>query len=206
MSHGMVKLPGAEKMSSRKGKIIDAQWLLDETKNKVLAIMEENGKGGKEKNAEKIAQAAIKYAFLKVGVGKDVIFDFEKSISFDGDTGPYLLYVYARGNSLLKDSDFKNLGNLCVGSCLENPYTKELLRQISKYRDSVLNSGIGYSPSILCQYLFDLGQEFNNFYQNVRILDAQDDDRVFLLSLVEATMVTMKEGLNLLGIEVVEKM
>lgn len=206
MPHGMVKLPGAEKMSSRKGKIIDAQWLLDETKDKVLAIMEENGKGGKEKNAEKIAQAAIKYAFLKVGVGKDVIFDFEKSISFDGDTGPYLLYVYARGNSLLKDSDFKNLGNLCVGSCLENPYTKELLRQISKYRDSVLNSGMGYSPAILCQYLFDLGQRFNNFYQNVRILDAQDDDRVFLLSLVEATMVTMKEGLNLLGIEVVEKM
>lgn len=206
MSHGMVKLPGAEKMSSRKGKIIDAQWLLDETKEKVLAIMEENGKEEKDKSAEKIAQAAIKYAFLKVGVGKDVIFDFEKSISFDGDTGPYLLYVYARGSSLLRDSDSKNLGNLCVGSCLGNPYAKELLNHIGKYRGVVLNSGMSYSPSILCQYLFDLGQKFNNFYQNVRILDAQDDDRVFLLSLVEATMVTMKEGLNLLGIEVVDQM
>lgn len=206
MSHGMVKLPGAEKMSSRKGKIIDAQWLLDETKSKVLAVMEKNGKGEKQEVAEKIAQAAIKYAFLKVGVGKDVIFDFEKSISFDGDTGPYLLYVYARGNSLLKDSGLKDFGSLCVGGCLENPYTKELLSHVSKYRSIVLNSGVGYSPSILCQYLFDLGQRFNNFYQNVRILDAQYDDRVFLLSLVEATVVTMKEGLNLLGIEVVDQM
>jgi len=206
MSHGMVKLPGAEKMSSRKGKIIDAQWLLDETKSKVLAVMEKNGKGEKQEIAEKIAQAAIKYAFLKVGVGKDVIFDFEKSISFDGDTGPYLLYVYARGNSLLKDSESEGIGNICVGSCLGNPYTKELLGHISKYEGVVLNSGISYSPAILCQYLFDLGQRFNNFYQNVRILDAQDDEKAFLLSIVEATMITMKDGLNLLGIQVVEQM
>lgn len=206
MSHGMVKLPGAEKMSSRKGKIIDAQWLLDETKSKVLAVMEKNGKGEKQEIAEKIAQAAIKYAFLKVGVGKDVIFDFEKSISFDGDTGPYLLYVYARGNSLLKDSESEGIGNICVGSCLGNLYTKELLGHISKYEGVVLNSGISYSPAILCQYLFDLGQRFNNFYQNVRILDAQDDEKAFLLSIVEATMITMKDGLNLLGIQVVEQM
>jgi len=73
ISHGMVKLPGAEKMSSRKGKIIEAQWLLDETRKRVLAVMEENGKGEKDETAEKISQAAIKYAFLKVGVGKDVV-------------------------------------------------------------------------------------------------------------------------------------
>jgi len=206
ISHGMVKLPGAEKMSSRKGKIIEAQWLLDETRKRVLAVMEENGKGEKDETAEKISQAAIKYAFLKVGVGKDVVFDFEKSISFDGDTGPYLLYVYARGNSILKESGCKDLGSLCIGSCLANPYTKELLGHIGKYGGVVLNSGMNYSPSILCQYLFDLGQKFNNFYQNVRVLDAQDDDKIFLLSVVEATMITMKEGLNLLGIEVVEQM
>jgi len=206
ISHGMVKLPGAEKMSSRKGKIIEAQWLLDETKRRVLAVMEENGKNEKDETAEKISQAAIKYAFLKVGVGKDVVFDFKKSISFDGDTGPYLLYVYARGNSILKESGCKDLGSLCIGSCLTNPYTKELLGHISKYGSIVLNSGMNYSPSILCQYLFDLGQKFNNFYQNVRVLDAQDEDKVFLLSVVEATMITMKEGLNLLGIEVVEQM
>ena len=206
ISHGMVRLPGAEKMSSRKGKIIEAQWLLDETKKRVLAVMGENGKGEKDETAEKISQAAIKYAFLKVGVGKDVVFDFEKSISFDGDTGPYLLYVYARGNSILKDSGCKDLGSLCLGSCLANPYTKELLAHIGKYGGVVLNSGMSYSPSILCQYLFDLGQKFNNFYQNVRVLDAQDDDKVFLLSVVEATMITMKDGLNLLGIEVVEQM
>lgn len=204
--HGMVRLPGAEKMSSRKGKIIEAQWLLDETKKRVQAVMEDNGKDGKDEIAEKISQAAIKYAFLKVGVGKDVVFDFEKSISFDGDTGPYLLYVYARGNSLLRDAEEKDPGNICVGSCLENPYTKELLGCISKYGGVVLSSGINYSPAILCQYLFDLGQKFNNFYQNVRILDAQDDEKAFLLNIVEATMITMKEGLNLLGIQVVEQM
>ena len=203
-SHGMVKLPGAEKMSSRKGKIIEGEWLLDETKRRVVSIMGESKKWDERVIAEisdKISVAAIKYAFLKVGVGKDVIFDFEKSISFDGDTGPYLLYVYARCKSLLQGQDTKDetkeISEIDV-------LTKGLIGQIGRYEDVLLASSQNYAPSILCSYLFDLGQSFNTFYQNVRILDSQDKE--FLLTVVDATAKTMEHGLNTLGITVVERM
>ena len=203
-SHGMVKLPGAEKMSSRKGKIIEGEWLLDETKKRVEEIMRSSGKWSEEdilKVSDTIAVAAIKYSFIKVSVGKDVIFDFEKSTSFDGDTGPYLLYVYARCNALLSAT---KQGESEVGDIEIDSYTKQLLRVIGRYRSVLLSSALNYSPSTLCSYLFDLGQTFNTFYQNVRVLDSENKE--FLLKVVEATAETMKHGLNTLGISVVEKM
>ncbi len=203
-SHGMVKLPGAEKMSSRKGKIIEGEWLLDETKKRVEDTMKASGKWSEDEIAgvsDTIAIAAVKYSFVKVSVGKDVIFDFDKATSFDGDSGPYLLYVYARCNSLLKDGDTK--GSLNKVTSLD-PYTKELSRVIGKYETVLLSSALNYSPSTLCTYLFDLGQAFNSFYQNVRVLDS--DNKEFLLSVVNGTAKSMKHGLNVLGIKVVERM
>jgi arginyl-tRNA synthetase len=202
--HGMVKLPGAEKMASRKGKIIEGEWLINETKKKVQEIMFASGKWSNEniaKISENIAIAAIKYSFVKVSVGKDVIFDFEKSITFDGDTGPYLLYVYARCKSILQESgEDQKIGK--EGDLDAN--TKGLLRVLSKYKEVVLVSAQNYSPANLCTYLFELGQAFNSFYQNVRVLDSKEKD--FLLAVVSATAMSMKEGLKLLGIEVVERM
>ncbi len=203
-SHGMVKLPGAEKMSSRKGQIIEGEWLLDETKKRVVDIMVESKQWDEREISqisEKISIAAIKHAFLKVGVGRDVIFDFDKSISFEGDTGPYLLYVYARCKSILERQKINNT----QGSKYPlNPYTKALLSQISRYDDILLSSSLSYTPSTLCSYLFDLGQSFNSFYQNVRVLESEDKE--FLLTVVDATAKTMKHGLNVLGIEVVDRM
>lgn len=203
-SHGMVKLPGAEKMSSRKGQIVEGEWLLDETKRRVVDIMEESKQWDEREISqisEKISIAAIKHAFLKVGVGRDVIFDFDKSISFEGDTGPYLLYVYARCKSILERQKINNT----QGSKYPlNPYTKALLSQISRYDDILLSSSLSYTPSTLCSYLFDLGQSFNSFYQNVRVLESEDKE--FLLTVVDATAKTMKHGLNVLGIEVVDRM
>ncbi len=201
--HGMVKLPGAEKMSSRKGKIIEGEWLLDETRKIVEESMLSSGKWTKDQIGEvsdKIAVASVKYAFLKVSVGKDVIFDFEKSTSFDGDTGPYLLYVYARAMSLLASGS--SFGK--VGLQVLDPSVKELLRVLGKYPEVLLTSSLSYSPSSLCSYLFDLGQAFNTVYQNVRILDSENKGA--LLSVVSAVSKTMKHGLNVLGIDVVEKM
>lgn len=202
--HGMVKLPGAEKMSSRKGKIIGGEWLLDETQKKVLEIMKSTKDWSEEEAAkvsDRIAVAAIKYAFLKVSVGKDVVFDFDKSISFDGDTGPYLLYVYARCKSLLGGEDQISVED---SKGMENAFAKDLVREISRYQDILLNSSINYSPSTLCSYLFQLGQTFNTFYQNVRVLESEEKE--FLLSVVDATSKVMKHGLSVLGIEVVERM
>lgn len=202
--HGMVKLPGAEKMSSRKGKIIGGEWLLDETKEKVSELMKETGKFAPEEIEEKsdrIAVAAIKYAFLKVSVGKDVVFDFDKSISFDGDTGPYLLYVYARSKSLLESQNLSSSFSTDFSLAVE---TEGLIRQIVRYRNTLLSSSVNYTPSTLASYLFDLAQAFNSFYQNVRILDSEEKDNLLLV--VDATAKTMQHGLNILGINVVERM
>jgi len=205
--HGMVKLPGAEKMSSRKGKIIEGEWLLNEAKRKVEEIMRKSEKWSESEIADvsdKIAVAAIKYSFLKVSVGKDVIFDLDKATSFDGDSGPYLLYVYARCISILREYlkeipsiDFSSISDLDI-------YTKELLRAISKYKYILLSSATNYTPNILCSYLFDLGQTFSSFYQNVKVLGSSNED--FLVNVIVSTSKVMKEGLNALGIESVDKM
>ncbi|NLE30937.1 arginine--tRNA ligase [Candidatus Dojkabacteria bacterium] len=202
--HGMVKLPNAEKMSSRKGKIIEGEWLLNETKTTVEKSMLESGRwDGQDISqvSDTIGLSAIKYSFLKVSVGKDVVFDFSKATSFDGDTGPYLLYVYARCNSILSEA-----GDLKVdfGNKELDVYSKELLRSISKYKSMLLSSALSYSPNTLCTYLFDLGKTFNTFYQNVKVLES--DNSAFLLSLVSVTSKVMKHGLNVLGINIVERM
>ncbi len=203
-SHGMVKLPGSEKMSSRKGKIIGGEWLLDETQKRVFATMKSTKDWSDEdvnQISDKIAVAAIKYAFLKVSVGKDVIFDFDKSISFNGDTGPYLLYVYARCRSILEGREYSSSQD---DRKIENADVKDLIRGIGRYKDTLLISSLYYSPNILCSYLFDLGQTFNTFYQNVRVLESEEKE--FLLSVVDATSKVMKHGLSVLGIDVVERM
>jgi arginyl-tRNA synthetase len=201
--HGMIKLPGAEKMSSRKGKIISGEWLLNETRKRVSNLMRDSAKWSEDEInsvSDKISMAAIKYAFLKVSVGKDIIFDFEKSISFEGDTGPYLLYVYTRCLSILEDQEVDLKGK----DVSIDAYTKELIRTLVRYQVVLLDSSLKYSPNILCEYLFDLGQSFNSFYQNVRVLDSENKE--FLLLVVDAVSKTMKHGLNTLGINVVEKM
>jgi arginyl-tRNA synthetase len=206
--HGKVRLPGSKKMSSRKGGVLGGDTLIEEVRMKVMAIMEDNAhiEDNVEEISEKIAIGAIKYAFLKVGVGRDIVFDVEKSISFDGDTGPYLMYVYSRCNSILKEANSEGVGNVYVDSCVEDVVTQELSLAISRYNNYLLDSAINYSPSTLTQYLFNLAQSFNSFYQSVRVIDAPDDERDILLTLVKATMVVMKDGLNRLGIEVVERM
>jgi len=205
--HGMVKLPGAEKMSSRKGKIIEGEWLLNEAKRRVEEIMRKSKKWSESEIADvsdKIAVAAIKYSFLKVSVGKDVIFDLDKATSFDGDSGPYLLYVYARCASILREYS-KEISNIDFSSMSDlDVYTKELLRAISKYKYVLLSSSINYTPNILCSYLFNLGQTFSSFYQNVKVLGSDNED--FLINVIMSTAEVMKEGLNSLGIESVDRM
>ncbi len=207
--HGLIKTPSGEKMSSRRGGFVSAEWLIEKTSEKVADLMKKNGKFDEsniDELSSKIAVGAIKYAFLRVGVGSDIVFDFDKSITFDGNTGPYLMYVYSRCNSLLKDVDIDNekvSSNMTVS---ENILVRELLRSLSNYKPTLLNSAVRLAPSDLCEYLFDLGQKFNAFYQNVRILDADENDRDFLLLLVKATMIVMENGLDYLGIKKVEVM
>jgi arginyl-tRNA synthetase len=207
--HGMIRLPNLGKMSSRKGEILSGETLLELVKQRVIVIMKDSDQMEEEEIdtiSEKIAVGAIKYAFLKITVGRDIVFDIEKSISFDGDTGPYLMYVYSRCNSILKEANFEATSTVCISTCTENPVTRSLFSWVSRYKGVLLDSAVDYSPSTLTQYLFNLGQSFNSFYQNVRVIDASDEERDTLLVLVKATMIVMKDGLSKLGIRVVERM
>ncbi|NLD25041.1 arginine--tRNA ligase [Candidatus Dojkabacteria bacterium] len=208
-SHGVIRLPNAQKMSSRRGGVISGEWLFSETKRKVLSIMSNSDELEPElvdEISDKIAIAAIKYAFLKVTIGSDIVFDFDKAISFDGDTGPYIQYVYARANSLIKEFGTGDSQNICLGSCLANPFVERLVRTLSKYRVAMLDSALTYSPSTLCQYLFDLSQSFNAFYQNVRLSEMSEDDRGVYLVIIRAVLNVLQSGLFNLGIPIVEKM
>ena len=202
--HGLIKSTDGKKISSRKG-TANAEELIDNTQKMVMDMMKANGRVTEdiEEKSLKIAVAAIKYAFLRVGVGGDIVFDASKALSFDGDTGPYLLYVYARCKSLLKNG---GESAMIEDGVLENAVVKRLLGPISRVKKSVLNSGINYSPSTLSQYTFDLAQSFNNFYQQIKILEAPEKDRMSLLAITKATMLTLRECLKLLGIEVVDEM
>ncbi|MCD4756068.1 arginine--tRNA ligase [bacterium] len=207
--HGLIMLPGMKKMSSRKGEVVGAEDLLGMAKESVVALMNESGKVGSEDIdgiAQKISMAAIKYAFLRVSVGKNIVFDLSKDIAFDGDTGPYLLYVYTRAVSIIKSCDIKYDSSSCLSDSLESADVKELVRRIGKARGVMLNASANYSPSTICTYLFELGQSFNRFYQNVNVLKAEEEDQKFLLALVDATSQIMSAGLNLLGITTVSRM
>ena len=208
-SHGVVKLPNAEKMSSRRGGILAAEWLLDKTKKKVIEKMKSSSvvsDSDFEDVAEKITIGAVKYAFLKVTVGSDIAFDFDKAISFDGDTGPYIQYVYSRASALVDEFETEPIRNVYVKQIFKDTYTQGLLRYVSKYKESLLSSALAYSPSTLCQYLFELSQAFNSFYQNVRLSDMSEEERVPLVLVIKSVMNILKNGLEKLGIEVVDRM
>lgn len=205
--HGLIKSTDGKKMSSRKG-TANAEGLITNTISQVSKMMKENGrvKENIEEKSERIAVAAIKYAFLKVGVGNDVVFDSSKALSFDGDTGPYLLYTYARCKSLLKNNPgvtteigFKSITG-------KNDCVKELIAVVSKYSDTVLTSGLNYQPSILSQYIFDLAQSFNNFYQLINVSESAEKEKSTLLAIVRVVMLILENGLKLLGISTVDEM
>jgi len=207
--HGLIVLPGMEKISSRKGKIVVAEDLLSMAKESVVSLMREGGKvegSDIDDLAQKIAISAIKYSFLRVSVGKNIVFDLSKDIAFDGDTGPYLMYVYTRAMSILNSCEVEYDSGACLGDGVDNVSVVELMKYLSKLQGVVLDASTNYSPSTVCTYLFELGQSFNRFYQNVNVLNAKEEDKKFLLALVDATAQIMSAGLNLLGITTVSRM
>lgn len=199
--YGWVKLKHG-KMSSRTGQVVLGEWLLDEAKQSIYEILKQNKsdytKEDQEEIAEKGAVAAVKYAFLRVGTDQEIAFDIKESVSFDGDSGPYLLYSYARCKSVLKKA-----GNLLpdMGDTVLNIEERLLARLIHFYPEIVADAARSLSPNILCTYLFRLASLFNMFYQKHPIVGASHR-----VALTAAAAQVMKNGLNLLGIATVERM
>jgi arginyl-tRNA synthetase len=211
---GMVNL-STGKMSSRTGHILTAEWLLDEAKKKINIILSKNASKYTESEtkeiAEKAAVSAVKYAMLRVGAASDIAFDIDTSISFDGDSGPYLQYTYARCKSVLRKSKNVSTLEIRLSNVDLNPEERALAMKIIQFDDVVADAAVNFAPNTLCTYLFELAQSFNTFYAKHSILGelsavSSQPSAYHRLALTAATAQVLKDGLYLLGIETVERM
>ncbi|MCH7883564.1 arginine--tRNA ligase [Patescibacteria group bacterium] len=202
--HGMLRLPTG-KMSSRKGEAITADSLLDELKASALKKMQESETivaQEQEAVADRIAVGAIKYSILKQSIGKDIIFDFETSLSFEGDSGPYLQYTHARACSVLKKA-----GEATITASTKTVPEKvtEIEKLLYAFPEVVERANTEYAPNHIATFLINLARAFNHFYARERIIDS-GDAAPYRVALTQAVSITMKNGLWLLGISAPERM
>ena len=190
------------KMSSREGNVIEGNWLLDETKRKI----QESYKCD-DMVAETLAVAAVKYSFLKTGTENQIAFDFNESISLEGNSGPYLLYTYVRTQSVLKKAvNQVSHDRDLIGNNDLNTEESDVLRTLYHFPEIVGKAAANFAPNLIANYLYDLAQKFNFFYQKQPILKAKGKTRNLRLTLTRATANVLKNGLYLLGINTVDKM
>ena len=205
---GMVRLPEG-KMSSRTGNVITVAWMFDEIKNKLKEIMKNNKnvKADELNDVEEIITvAAVKYSLLKNDIGQDIIFDFKESLTLEGNSGPYLLYTYARCQSVLRKTNNSLLHDRGVDKITLNTDELNILRIINQFPEIVQQAAIQLAPNLIANYLYDLAQKYNYFYQKNKILDSEENTKQLRLMLTQAVGKVIKEGLYLLGIKTVEKM
>ncbi|MEK6890602.1 MAG: arginine--tRNA ligase, partial [Nanoarchaeota archaeon] len=186
---------GNVKMSTRRGELV----LLEDFYRETIKHAESEVKARKTKgDPKKIALAAIKYAMLKNDNDKNIIFSWENSLNFEGDSGPYLQYSYARASSILRKSKSKKSTKYEIPKL--NPTEIALIKKINEFPVILEDASNNLNPSIIANYSFQLSQTFNEFYQKNRVIDSEDE--VFRLKLVEAFRNTIRNSLYLLGIEV----
>lgn len=185
------------KMSSRKGQVVSAESILNEANQRINAIVFKNQVKLNKKEIDLIAVGAVKYAYLKMSPFKYLAFDMDASVSFHGDSGPYLQYTYARAVSILR----KNTGSNTKPIKKLNSEEKLLLRKLGQYPEVVCNAVTNYSPNYLTTYLNDLAQQFNNYYVKHQVRRNK-----FRLNLTGAVAQVLKNGLFLLGIQTLERM
>jgi len=209
LSYGMVDLPSG-KMKSREGTVVDADELMDEMTTTAKEISEELGKldgySEEEKNElyKTIGLGALKYFILKVDPKKRILFDPKSSVDFQGNTGPFIQYTYARIQSIIRKADFDYSKSVTIAL---HEKEKELLKQLELYPETIQQAAANYSPAVIANYTYDLVKEFNSFYQNVSILGEADlDKKIFRVQLAKKVADTIKTAFLLLGITVPERM
>lgn len=209
LSYGMVDLPSG-KMKSREGTVVDADDLIEEMASTAGEISEELGKlegyTEEEKQAlyKTIGLGALKYYVLKVDPKKRILFDPKESIDFQGNTGPFIQYTYARIQAILRKVDYNLSVNIQIPL---HQKEKELIKQLELFPEVIQNAASQHSPALVANYTYDLVKEFNSFYQNVSILGADtDDEKVFRVQLSTVVAQTIKNAFHVLGIQVPERM
>ena len=214
-SYGMVELPNG-KMKSREGTVVDADDLvasmienakkLSEDKvNKLEGITEEE----KNEIARIVGMGALKYFILKVDARKNMLFNPEESIDFNGNTGPFIQYTYARIRSILRKAAAQDIllpASLADDAPL-NEKEIELIQKLNDFGTAVAQAGIDYSPSGIANYCYELTKEFNQFYHDYSILSADTEaEKITRLVLAKNVAKVIRNGMALLGIEVPERM
>mgnify|MGYP006286690537 FL=1 len=209
LSYGMVELPEG-KMKSREGTVVDADDLMDEMISTARQMSDELGKLGDYSEEEKqriyrrIGLGALKYFILKVDPKKNMLFDPKESIDFNGNTGPFIQYTYARIMSVLRsagDYDEK------VPAVSLNAKEIDVIRLLHAFPEVVETAAAEHNPSVIANFMYDLAKEFNQFYHDHSILNAEEaDTRLFRIHLSAIVSQTIEKGMDLLGIEVPERM
>ena len=190
ISTGTVKLPTG-KMSSRSGDVVEISWLFDQVSDAIKA------RGGS--TDDQFVTGVLRYQFLKVRIGGDVVFDVNDAASIEGNSGPYLQYAHARARSILSKSEAKHLMPEAIEAG-ERP----LVAKLTEYKEVVDRATQDLAPHLVCTYLYELAQEFNRFYENNRVIaDPREAQRLYL---VDQYAAILRSGLELLGIHAPETM
>ena len=210
-SYGMVELPNG-KMKSREGTVVDADDLMAEMVSTARKTNEELGKFSEMSSEEReeiariVGMGALKYFLLKVDARKNMMFNPAESIDFNGNTGPFIQYAYARIRSVLRKSDEQIPDKLPEG-VIVNEKEQNLIQKLADFRTAVQQAGTDYSPSVIANYCYDLVKEFNQFYHDYSILHEPDaKSRALRLVLSANVAKVIRTGMSLLGIEVPERM
>ena len=203
LSYGMVDLPEG-KMKSREGTVVDADDLLKHVLYSSIELSNQLNKKNVLSNEDHkvISLAAIKYFLLKVDAKKNMMFNPKESIDFNGNTGPFLLYTYARIKSLIR----KNNTKIEIKKVEINSIEKDLIKKIIEYPEVIRDSAISYNPSLICNYIFEMVKIYNRFYQNNEILVNDKLTRSLRLTISEEVSKIIKSSSDLLGFKVLEKM
>ncbi|MDG1396889.1 MAG: arginine--tRNA ligase [Polaribacter sp.] len=210
LSYGMVDLPSG-KMKSREGTVVDADDLMTEMSDTAKEISQELGKLDGYSNEEKnelyktIGLGALKYFILKVDPKKRILFDPKSSVDFQGNTGPFIQYTYARIQSILRKATFNYSPE--VSDVELHIKEKELIKQLELYPDVIEQAATNYSPALIANYTYDLVKEFNSFYQNVSILgESNQTKKILRVQLAQNVAKVIKSSFKLLGIHVPNRM
>ena len=212
LSYGMVDLPSG-KMKSREGTVVDADELMQEMTDTAKNISQELGKLDGYSDDEKIdlyrmiGLGALKYFILKVDPKKRILFDPKSSVDFQGNTGPFIQYTYARIQSILRKASFKYDEPVDIAGVYLHTKEKELIKQIELYPDIIQQAAKNFSPALIANYTYDLVKEFNSFYQNVSILGETDETKKTIrVQLASKVAEIIKSAFSLLGIDVPNRM
>jgi len=213
-SYGMVELPNG-KMKSREGTVVDADDLMEEMVSAARLTSEELGKFAdmteNERNeiARIVGMGALKYFILKVDARKNMLFNPEESIDFNGNTGPFIQYTYARIRSIMRKAEAEGivLPSVLPDTLPLNEKEVQLIQKLNSFEAVVEQAGKDYSPSGIANYCYELTKDFNQFYHDYSILNAESGEaKTLRLALAKNVAKTIKNGMQLLGIEVPERM